>query len=353
MRDSPTLAMAVKIAQAKANGLPVLSLSTPTFPHQPLVLPNKPVDTRLSPPRGDPQCRELMAQRLFHHWEASPEEVVITGGAKASLLCLYAALRTPQSRLVCLTPAWPTYWQLAETLQLPTVLLSRRLSKGWDLETPLWATQIKPSDIVVLSNPCNPTGRVYRPEEIEPLAQACHASGAWLILDESFSETAEASTGYFAPRALPNASTIVINSVSKNFLAQGWRLGAVHAHETVLSVYTQAQTMLVSPPAGVLQSCLSGILANQPPAAQQAALRKQVLNTLQLAGYKCAPGRGSFYLFPHKTGLSHKLVEAQASAQAFALTGSTFGLEDPDYVRLCLLQDSGALEQIIGLLSSF
>ena len=353
MRDSPTLAMAVKIAQAKASGLHVLSLSTPTFPHQPLALPSKPVDTRLSAPRGDPRCRELMAQRLFHHWGASPEAVVITGGAKASLLCLYYALRKSQSRLVCLTPAWPTYWQLAETLKIPAVLLSRRLSEGWGLDIQLWAKQIKPSDIVVLSNPCNPTGRVYKPKEIEPLAQLCHASGAWLVIDESFSETAEASTGYFAPRALPNASTIVINSVSKNFLAQGWRLGAVHAHEIVLGAYTQAQTMLVSPPAGVLQHYLPSILANQPPTVQLEMLRKQVLIELQSAGYACTPGEGGFYLFPHKAGLSRKLLDAENTAQAFALSGTTFGLKDPDYVRLCLLQDSDALGKIIKLLATF
>lgn len=217
MKGSPTLAMAEKIAQAKSRGLPVLSLSTPTFPHQPLSLLNHTVDTRLSPPRGDLRCRELMAERLFSHWKASAETLVITGGAKASLLCLYAALREPGTRLVCVTPAWPTYWQLAEALNIPTKLLSRTRSNNWDLETERWSKEIRPADLVVISNPCNPTGVVYTLEKIDSLAHMCESRGAWLILDESFSETAEQSTGYFTPRELYCSSTIVINSVSKNF----------------------------------------------------------------------------------------------------------------------------------------
>lgn len=352
MKDSPTLSMANKVSEAKARGLHVLSLSTPMFPSRSITIQGEMLDVRLPPPNGDLQSRELMAKTLFGHWNASADAIVVSAGAKTSLLCLYAALRKPESRVVCLTPAWPTYWQLGGALGIPTVFLQRKLSQEWGLETQYLIKDIRASDIVVISNPCNPTGRVYTPEEIQSLAEACESIGAWLILDESFSKTVESATGYFRPRVLYNRATVIVNSVSKNFLAQGWRLGAIHAHGTVLDLYVKAQTMLISPPAGILQSHLFKIIENQFDTSKLEVLRREVLKKLLSAGYQCAPAKGSFYLFPYKKGLGEKLTQAEKTLRAFSLLGTTFGLKDSDYLRLCLLQDTDSMEKIVDVLTS-
>ena len=350
--QSPTLRLAQRVAQARAQGLPALSLSTPSFPHAPLQVIDATIDLRLGTDVGDTECRSILAQTLFRRWNAKAHQLVLTSGAKASLLCLYATLRSSTSKLVCLTPAWPTYWGLAHVLNLPVELIPRALGERWSIDLQRVEAVLKKGDIVVLSNPCNPTGRVYSRAELDSLNSVCQRARAWLILDESFSETTEPGDAYFDCGSLPSKSTIVINSISKNYLAQGWRLGAVFASPRVLEAYARMQTALVSPPATVLQALASSVMLIPAEFAALSTRRQHVHAQLLQSGYECHLSTGSFYLFPRRQGLAEVLPNLEASHHAYVLDGTAFGLDDPHAFRLCLLQSDDSLKSILRVLES-
>lgn len=350
--ESPTLALAERTALLRAQGLPVISLSTPSFPYTPIQLDQVSVDLRLGTTVGDVNCRSLLAQTLFRRWNVHADQLVLSSGAKSSLLCLFATLRTANSKLVCLTPAWATYWGLAQVLGLPVTLLPRSLQQNWSIDLKRVDAILKRDDIIVLSNPCNPTGRVYSRAEIYGLSEVCQHAGAWLVLDESFSETTEKGDAYFGSEWTLSKSTIVINSVSKNYLAQGWRLGAVLASPFVLEAYARIQTAMVSPPASVLQTFAANVI--RPPAALAvlSPRRSQIHSRLLRAGFDCHLSTGSFYLFPRRQGLDLLLPKLETSHHAFVLAGTAFGLNDPHAFRLCLLQSEDTMASIIKILES-
>lgn len=345
--SSPTLQFAQDITAARQAGKLVLSASTPMFPETPIQLPALEFDPRLSSSEGLLDCRAVLASSLFRRWKASPEALVITGGAKSALLCAFIALKRSGSRLICFAPTWPTYWVLAEAIGLSVVTLQRSQSQNWAIDLNQLQLELKPDDIIVLSNPCNPTGRTFFQDEITNLAVICERYGAWLILDESFSETVDPGHLYWSDWPTLWDRVLILNSVSKNYLAQGWRLGAILCNESALKLIAQVQTAIVSPPASILQEAARFIVSRHKWFDSLPALRHSIRAKLLAAGFQCAPGTGTFYIYPGKPGLAKKTTQVRDQNSLYWLSGEAFGSDNHDYIRLCLMQPAQELEQIV------
>lgn len=93
----------------------------------------------------------------------------------------------------------------------------------------------KGTDLVVLCNPNNPTGRIIPSEEMDKILGLVHHYECQLVVDEAFIDFTEyKETQSLVPRipVLPNVS--VIRSFTKIFAIPGVRLGAVIAGNSSL-----------------------------------------------------------------------------------------------------------------------
>lgn len=87
------------------------------------------------------------------------------------------------------------------------------------------------ADVVVIVNPNNPTGRLYRVDELLALHERQAARGGWLVVDEAFMDASpEHSLACFCPRE----GLIVLRSLGKFFGLAGARVGFVLAKNAVL-----------------------------------------------------------------------------------------------------------------------
>lgn len=87
------------------------------------------------------------------------------------------------------------------------------------------------ADVVLIVNPNNPTGRLYRIDELLELHERQAARGGWLVVDEAFMDaTPEHSLAKFCPRE----GLIVLRSLGKFFGLAGARVGFVLAENAVL-----------------------------------------------------------------------------------------------------------------------
>lgn len=78
------------------------------------------------------------------------------------------------------------------------------------------------ADVVVITNPNNPDGRVFRPDELNHLANRLASNGGWLIVDEAFADTVpEVSLA----GATARPGRILLRSFGKFFGLAGLRLG--------------------------------------------------------------------------------------------------------------------------------
>jgi aspartate aminotransferase len=83
--------------------------------------------------------------------------------------------------------------------------------------------------ILIICNPGNPTGTVYRRDELDMLASFCRDNGLFLISDEVYREFVYGDRRAISALELPDTESfaIVVDSLSKRYSACGIRLGSL------------------------------------------------------------------------------------------------------------------------------
>ena len=80
--------------------------------------------------------------------------------------------------------------------------------------------------MIVICTPNNPTGKVYREDELREIAELAKRHNAWIVTDEIYEYITygqrHVSIGRF-PEALDR--TLTISGASKTYAVTGWRVG--------------------------------------------------------------------------------------------------------------------------------
>jgi aspartate aminotransferase len=235
---------------------------------------------------------------------AADELVVTTGGSEALLFALLACAGEGDEALV-VEPFYTNYTSFAA---MAGVRLRPLLSRGEDgfhlppLEE--WKRALTPrTRLVLLCNPGNPTGTVYRDDELEAVAGFCREHGLFLVADEVYREFVYDGRRATSILALPgcDAIGIVVDSLSKRYSACGIRLGCLATRNRELhgAVLRMAQARL-SPP-GLAQLVALGLVELPPDYAQgivrEYQVRRDVLfeGLSRLSGVVLRKPEGAFY----------------------------------------------------------
>src|SRR5262249_10912814 len=123
-------------------------------------------------PWGSPKLRRAVAEKLraFNGIEADPDRnIVITCGATEGMIIAMEALIERGSELITFAPMYENYvlQAIASGLELRTLVVSEPdFTFSRDQLEELWSER---SAVVLLCNPCNPTGKVFRREELETI----------------------------------------------------------------------------------------------------------------------------------------------------------------------------------------
>ena len=183
-----------------------IDLSTGINPW-PYPLPEIPADAWRRLP-GDAEMGRLIEAAASCYGAPAPETVVAAPGTQA-LIQLLPGLWS--SRTVAIVS--PTYgehavaWRTAGHRVIPCANLQEAADRG---------------DIVVVTNPNNPDGRVVAPDRLDQVANDLHARGGALIVDEAFADLTPEVT--LAPR-VARPGRLILRSFGKFFGLAGLRLG--------------------------------------------------------------------------------------------------------------------------------
>jgi aspartate aminotransferase len=128
-------------------------------------------------------------------------------------------------------PFYTNYNAFAAMAGVRLVPLQSRGEDGFHLP-PLeeWEKALTPrTRLVLLCNPNNPTGTVYRRDEVEAVARFCRDHGLFLIADEVYRELAFDGTKATSILEIPGTEdfAVVTDSLSKRYSACGIRLGCL------------------------------------------------------------------------------------------------------------------------------
>ena len=235
---------------------------------------------------------------------AADELVVTTGGSEALLFALLACAGEGDEALV-VEPFYTNYTAFATMAGVRLVPLVSRGEDGFHLpKLEEWTKALTPrTRLVLLCNPGNPTGTVYRKDELEAVAGFCREHGLFLVADEVYREFVYDGKSATSLLSLPGCDEIgiVVDSLSKRYSACGIRLGclATRNREVYAAVLHMAQARL-SPP-GLAQLVALGALELPPDYAEGIVREYQARRDVLFEGLSRLPGvflrkpEGAFY----------------------------------------------------------
>ena len=206
-----------------------------------------------SPSQGLPEAIQAFLC-YYGEWgiTLSPEEILITtGGSEAVLFALNVAC-DPGDQVIVPEPFYPNYNGFSRLAEVELVPLTTSREEGFHLP-PRGEIErlITPRTRAILfSNPGNPTGTVYREEELELLADIALRHDLFLVADEVYREFVYVGS-HRSVLSLPELRehAIMVDSISKRLSACGARIGAIVSRNPgVMDAARRCAMARLSPP---------------------------------------------------------------------------------------------------------
>ena len=310
--------------------------------------------TLFAPPAGIPLLRSAIAGALRDRGVVvTPEQVVVTPGAKAALCCVILCAFEPGDEVLVPDPGFPAYRSLVRFAGGIAVAYGLDAAADFAPDPEELARRITPRTRgLILNAPHNPTGGSIAPELLCRIAEIAAQHDLLVLSDEVYGRLVYDPGLPVAPSiaAIPEVArqTVLIDSFSKTYAMTGWRLGfavlppALAERVTALAVNAYSCVPPFVQCAGVAaltgpQDCVGDLVTT---------LRRRrglLLGALgDVAGVICPAPAGAFYLYADVRGvlartnltteaLAARLLEEDGVA---TIPGTAFGDRGAGYLRL-------------------
>lgn len=205
--------------------------STPYYIKKALEIALKKNYTHYSSSRGIPELFKSIAEYYKNRYSVTinPNEILISCGAIGSIYTLYSGFFNIGEELIIIEPAWPQYANIALMQGVKVNRISTINTKGRLTPELLEKAITNSTKMVVINNPCNPSGIVYSEDEINSFIKIAAKHKLYLLFDEVYSEiTYDVKFQSVLKCELyeQNKQKIIyVNSFSKTFAMTGWRIG--------------------------------------------------------------------------------------------------------------------------------
>jgi len=311
MPASPIRKLMPLADEAKRRGVKVhhLNIGQPDLETPPAMrakLAQAPSVFAYTPSAGTTECLDTLREyyrRLGITLEA--DQIIATTGGSEAILFAFVACANEGDEALVVEPFYTNYTAFATMAGVRLVPLRARGEDGFHLPpVEEWRKALTPrTRLVLLCNPGNPTGTVYRRDELEATLAFCRENGLFLVADEVYRELVYDGRSATSALSLPGGdeATIVVDSLSKRYSACGIRLGCFVTRNK--SVYTAALRMAqgrLSPP-GLAQLVALGANDLGPDYAKGIVREYQARRDVLFEGLSRIPGvflrkpEGAFY----------------------------------------------------------
>jgi aspartate aminotransferase len=374
LKPSETLAISTKAKTLRAQGRNIIDfgLGEPDF-----ATPNNIIRaaehamaegfTKYTPPAGLPALRQAVADKLKREndLDYAPEEIIVSCGAKQALYNVAMVLLDAGDEVLIPGPYWVTYptqvWLAGGT----PVIIPTTVADDFKITGDLLRRYLTPKTKgIILNSPCNPTGAVYTPAELEDLARVLLDTDLFIITDEIYEHIIYDGLKQISIATLDpalKARSIVVNGFSKSYAMTGWRLGYCAGPREVIEMCDRLQSQTTSNATAFVQ--VAGIEALTGPQESVAVMaqafeqrRNFVVQRLNaIPGITSNTPRGAFYIFPNIAALFGRRANGKPlttaaevadylldAAGVAVVPGDAFG--DDHYMRISYASSMAELE---------
>ena len=284
----------------------------------------------------------------------SPDRVLITSGTSEGIDLALTAIVDEGEDVLVPSPTYPLYTAVLAKIAANPVYYRTDPTRGWLPDLDHLARVVTPrTRALVLIDPNNPTGAIYPDDVRRALVDFAESRGLVILADEVYGDLGfDGSVPPLAAMA-PDAAIISYSSLSKAYLAPGWRAGwmAIGASPrldvALAAIKKLADGRLCSP--GPMQYAVTAALTGDRShqVAFRQALRERAAVTVDrfnaMPSMRVVPPKAAFYAMPQvalppgKTDEDFVLGLLRARG-VLCVHGSGFGLPaDGGYFRVVFL----------------
>lgn len=316
MQESATLKMAKMARELKAKGQDVidLSLGEPDFdtPAHIKEAAKQALDegyTKYTPVNGLLELREAIVRKLAREndLQYTPNQIVVSNGAKQSVYNLCAALLDPGDEVIIPAPYWVSYYEIIKMTGGVPVIASSNIENDFKCT----ADQIEAlitdrTKFILYSSPCNPSGSVFSYDELKSIATMLQSYEHVLVVSDEIYEHINFADRHYTIASIDNMQdrTVIVNGMSKAYAMTGWRLGYIAAPAWIADACTKIQGQVTSGATSFGQkAAVTALDADQTPTLDMAKAfhrrRDLIIGLLeQIPLLLVNRPQGAFYIFP-------------------------------------------------------
>jgi alanine-synthesizing transaminase len=320
---------------------------------------------------GIAEAREAVAADFSSRGvDVSPDRVLITSGTSEGIELAITGIVDEGEEVLVPSPTYPLYTAVLAKIGATPLYYRTDPSNGWLPDLDHLRRVITPrTRALVVIDPNNPTGAIYPDTMRRALIEIAEQHGLVVLADEVYGDLAYDGPVPPMARLAPDAPIISYSSLSKAYLAPGWRAGWMAVGATprldgaLAAIKKLADGRLCSP--GPMQyavtAALTGDRSHQD--AFRAALRTRAeLTTKRLnaiPGMSCVAPRGAFYAMPKVSLPSGRtdqdyVLGLLRTKGILVVYGSGFGTDPADgFFRVVFLASPGELEAIYDEMAGY
>ncbi len=318
--------------------------------------------THYTPSAGIPELREAVAlkEKQFNRIDAKAGNVLITP-TKFAINIAVMVLVNPGDEVIIPEPYYLSYPDIVRLYGGKVVTV--RTDSNYDLDLDAMEKLVTPrTRMIILSNPTNPTGKVYTEKSLRSLADFAIKHNLYLLSDEIYEDLIYEGS-MFSPASIPEMfeRTITLSGFSKSYAMTGWRLGYMVAPEEIIKAGNKVQQQTITCATSISQyGALAALKDRETPRKFLETFRKRRDIVLELisnsSNMHVRKPEGAFYAFvKYDADLnSEDFCENALESSGIVITpGSAFGNQGEGHFRLSFATDEATIREGISALEEF
>jgi len=301
-------------------------------------------EIKYTPTEGIPALRKAVVRYTEDNYNhiITPQNIIISNGAKQSLSVLLQSIIDPQDEVIILAPYWVSYPEMVKLAYGKSVVVTPedgRLEPTLDDIAQAVGSYTK---AIIVNSPSNPSGAVYSESLIAELVKFCEKKEIYLIMDDIYHKLVFDGTSWTSPYQFAKVNgdkskLIIVNGVSKAYAMTGFRIGWTVANPRIINAMVNIQAQTTSCASGLLQTAAVGALNGIQSGVEslRATLQNNrdiMINELRtIDGVRVEKPGGTFYCFPDFSAyeksaskLSQLLLE---KVRVVTVPGNEFGMD--------------------------
>jgi aspartate aminotransferase len=301
-------------------------------------------DVKYTPTDGIPSLKKAIIKYTEENYDkvVSPENVIVSEGAKQCLFNILFTILNPQDEVIVLAPYWVSYPEIIRMVYGIPVVVSPEDGGFHPRMEDIKQAVSSYTKAIIVNSPNNPSGIMFSKEFIGEIVEFCEENGIYLIMDDIyhkliFDRKQLISPYQFTRKDIESTRLIIVNGVSKVYGMTGFRIGWVVAGRKLIEVMTNVQAQTTSCVSVVLQAAAEGALTGVQSIVESLRLtiennRDVMMQELKTFNdIRVTKPDGTFYCLPDFRAYSNDSVSLSnfllRKALVVTVPGKEFGME--------------------------